>query len=252
MGRLGSHTERRGRVRISGLPAVRKPPPLSDDRFSNHVLTLLAGALATVGASFGLSFLGYGGTQAGLAVGSVLTSGGTWWIERGFRRSADLAKAKAAAIKRKGQPLSVTETHYIKAVVDAKHKRDRSVPWRSIAVTASLLAAVSTVFIVFIALAAGKPVSAIVQNKPAHGLLVPVSHETSPDSGPSVKTSTPTPSSSTPTKVAQKSATPTATPTPTRSVTSVSPTPAPSPTGSSPGVASPTSTVSSAGPMGSP
>lgn len=216
--------------------------PAEDDRFLSHVPTLLGSATATLIVTFGLSDFGYAGTLAGATGGAFLIGGGSWWMERWYRRALAKARALKDARQRKGAPLTEHETQYIAAVVDEKHKRvDRSmgIPWRLAGFGAGAVLLIVIAVIAIIELGVGKPVSAIVQGKPASGLLVPV---TPASSSPAPTESFTPPASPSPTATLTPSVSPSASP----SVSQSSPAPSVSPTATTaPPSATPASTLPS-------
>lgn len=190
------------------------------ESFTSHLPTILAGTTATVIATLGTSFLGYAGTIAGVAVGSLLTGGGAYWWERIYRKTGHRAKLIAEATKAKGAPLSGTETQHIHKIVDSADKvNHRNVPWKYVCLMAGSVFLGSLAVLAFIELGTGKPVSAIVQNQPAHGIVVPVATSqpqnttaptpTSPVTQPT--TFPPTPIPTTPTATPADTTPPTAT-----------------------------------------
>lgn len=208
------------------LQGYRYPAPVPQaEKFSAHLPAVLGATTATVGASLGTSYLGWAGTLTGLIAASLLTGGGAWWVERWYRRWAAKTRALAEARKRKGRPLSPDETSFIAAVSDEREKRaDRAagIPWRLAGMSAGVVLLATAAVILFIELGTGKPVSAVVQGKPAHGLLAPVGPSSEPSPSPSPTTGP----ASTPPVVASPSAslTPSLSPSPSPSVSPGSPT----------------------------
>jgi hypothetical protein len=137
------------------------------ERFSTHLPTLAATAAGTVLATISGGYLGIAGTMTGLVGGTFVTGAAAWWIDRGLRRSAALAKAKAAAVRRRGRPLTDAETVQLAAIVDASEARlPRVIPWRLIGISsaAAVIAGLGT--ITGLEVAYGNPVSAVVQQPP--------------------------------------------------------------------------------------
>lgn len=203
--------------------------PDSEESFLHHLPALLGSATATLIVTFGLSDLGYAGTLAGAAGGAVLIGGGSWWMERAYRKFATRARLLAAGRRQLGRPLTPEETQNIAAVVEFHHRRrNRGIPWRLAGLSAATVLVIVAAVIAVIEVSAGKPVSAIVQNQPASGLLVPV---TSPSPTESF-TPSPSPSltpSSSPTTALSPSLSPSASP----SVAQTTPAPSTSPAASS-------------------
>jgi hypothetical protein len=206
---------------------------MSDDKFSSHLPAVLASTTATIFATFGLSFLGVAGTLIGLVGGSFVTGAGAWWFERWYRRVTAVAKAKREAMRRRGRPLTSTETQMIERITDAKQPRVRGFPWKLASMCAGAALVIVAAVVVFIELGTGKPVSAVVQNKPAHGLFVPQPEPTvtithAPPT-PVYSTLTPSPSTSTSTPATVPATTPapatTVPVTPTPAASTVTPTP---------------------------
>jgi hypothetical protein len=138
--------------------------------FGSHVPSLAASAGGTVLAATLASYLGPLGTVGGLIAGSLLSGTTAWLIERGLRRSSDLAREKAKAVRaRGGRPLTAHETQVITAIVNKHHRHIRWQPLAGIA-TGALVIATGT--LVMWEIAAGKPVAAVVQHRPGHGLTV--------------------------------------------------------------------------------
>lgn len=207
------------------LGPVALLPVAGNDGFLDHLPALIAAALAAVGVSIGLSYFGWAGTLIGLTLGTLVTGTVAWYVEKLIRRLSARTKALAEARKRKGAPLSETETSMISAVADEHVKRRyRRPPWQAIALGLSVVFVAAGALLVVIALSAGLPVGAIVHNTP-------------PSHTPTV-VPTVVPTSSVPTFSASPS--PTFAPSPSLPATTTPPSPSPSPTGSSP-APSPTS-----------
>lgn len=146
---------------------------MPDEHFSSHLPALLASTTATLVATFGLSFLGAGGTLAGLVGGSLVTGVGAWWFERWFRKTAAVARTRSDWMRRRGRPLTDTETQMIERIAEAKHPRIRGFPWRLASLGTAVILVATGAVIAVIELGTGKPVSAVVQSKHSHGLFVP-------------------------------------------------------------------------------
>jgi hypothetical protein len=181
---------------------VADAPP----RFTAHVPALAASAGGTVLAAVAASYLGPLGTIGGMLAGSILSGSAAWWIERALRRSTDLARAKAKAVRQRGgRPLTEHETQVITAIVHDRHRHRHWKPLAGIAAGALIIAAGT---ITMWEIAAGRPVAAIVQDKPGHGLTL--------QGGTTVPQ--------------RAAAAPSPTPTPSPSLTTLTPSPAPTPT----------------------
>jgi hypothetical protein len=116
-----------------------------------------------------------------MVIGSLASGTASWWAERGIRRSAALATARAEAIRARDRPLhpgedaAVTQAAVITrdtAAAGSGHGRLRPrLRWRWAGPAAFILAAFVGCAIVVTVLegAAGEPLSAVVQGKPGHG-----------------------------------------------------------------------------------
>lgn len=198
------------------------------EKFTAHLPAVLAATAATVLASLGTSFLGWAGTLAGVITASLVTGGGAWWAERWLRRSTARARALTEARRRKGRPLSPDETSYIAAITDEREKRrHRGIPWKLAGMSAAAVLAGTTAVIAFIELGTGKPVSAVVQGHPGHGLVVPVVQSSVPEPA-ATPSATLTPSQGPPSSAPPPSATPS--PPATSPATTPPPSPPASPT----------------------
>jgi hypothetical protein len=187
---------------------------------------MTAATAATVAATLGTSFLGVAGTLTGVVAASLITGGGAWWFERWLRRWTAKTRALAEARRRKGRPLRPEETHFIAAVSNEQQdqtNRVRGIPWRLAGASAGVVLLAAVAVILFIELGTGKPVSAVVQGKPASGLLAPVStpepsqtFTPAPKSTPAAKSpsATPSPSVSPSASPSVSPGTPSATPSP--------------------------------------
>ena len=174
-------------------------------RFTQHIPALAASAGGTLILAVAASYLGPLGTVGGMAAGSIVSGTAAWWIERALRRSADLAKAKAKAVRaRGGRPLTAHETQVITAIVHKRHRHRNWTPLAGIAAGALIIAAGT---ITMWEIAAARPVAAIVQHRPGHGLTIggqvgpPVpraapatSPAPTPSPDPTATTGSPTPS----------------------------------------------------------
>lgn len=197
------------------------------EKFTAHLPAVLAATAATVLASLGTSFLGWAGTLAGVITASLVTGGGAWWAERWLRRSTARARALTEARRRKGRPLSPDETSYIAAITDEREKRrHRGIPWKLAGMSAAAVLAGTTAVIAFIELGTGKPVSAVVQGHPGHGLVVPVVQSPEPAASQATPSATLTPSQE------PSPSSPAASVTPSPPATPAATTPPPSPSAS--------------------
>jgi hypothetical protein len=152
-------------------------PQAKSETFRSHLPAIVAATTGTVLAAFLGSLIGAAGTIVGMVIGSLASGTWSWWAERGIRRSAALAAARAEAIRARGRPLHTSEeaaiTQAAAVTVEAAavsggngrpHRR-----WAS--PVAFIVAAFIGCAIVVTLLegAAGKPLSAVVQGKPGHG-----------------------------------------------------------------------------------
>jgi hypothetical protein len=134
--------------------------------FRGHVPTLVATAGGTVAAAFVGGLLGAAGTVIGLLLGSLISGTAAWWIDLALRRTADLARQKAAFTRRHRRAPRPDETAVMQAVAA---RRQRLSP-RLIGLIGALGFIAAVAALTVIELGAGKPVSAIVQDKPGSGL----------------------------------------------------------------------------------
>lgn len=185
----------------------------SNDGFLDHLPAIIAAALGAVGTSVGLSYFGVAGTLLGLILGTLVTGTIAWYAERLIRRGQERARAVAEARKRKGAPLTDTETQYIHAVADERHKRRWGrIPWQVAALGGGAVLGLAGLVLVVIALSVGRPVGAIVR-PPVHTHKV-----TPPATQPAVVPTTPASSSIVPTTAPPTTIPPT-TPAPTPDAT---------------------------------
>src|SRR6185437_8084190 len=158
---------------------------------------------------------------AGIVIGSLASGTASWWAERGIRRSAALAAARAEAIRARGYPLHPGEHAAViqaaaitrdTAAAGSGHDRPRRrLRWRWAGPAAFIIAAFigGALVVTLLEGAAGKPLSAVVQGKPGHGTTLggtvgkaaPASPSPGPSSTPSASvtgsgTASTTPSSS--------------------------------------------------------
>ena len=219
----------------------------ADDKFTNHILTVLAAACGTVGAAVAGSFLGTGGTLGGMFIGSALSGTAAYWVERTMRRAKAITAAKARAVReRGGRPLTVHETQIVSAEAIARYERAHTSRiyrrrwYRRPVVTMSALGlALGLVAVGTWELAAARSISDITNPAPSssapapkvtptvtitrHTVITrPRRHSTAPVT-PSPVITTPTPSaepSTSPPPTGSPSASPSASPTHTHQVTS--------------------------------
>ncbi len=113
-----------------------------------------------------------------MVVGSLASGTCSWWAERGIRRSAAAAAARAEAIRARGRQLHPHEAAAIgQAAADAqdivsygRHGRPR--PRRRRTGPAAVIAAAfigCALAVTVLEGAAGKPLSAVTQGRPGHG-----------------------------------------------------------------------------------
>jgi hypothetical protein len=209
---------------------------VSDSSFTSHLPALAGGIAGTIASAVGASFLplGIAGTTLGLAAGSAIFGVTAWYIERATRHAAELARARARAVRLRGRPLTDHETQVI-AVQVRQRERRRGVHWRIPAALAGGALMASAAVMTGWSLAAGQPVSSIVGPPPAHHASPPPSLTPAPTATVTSPSPTPTPTVTSPP--------PSASPSPSPSVTSPSPT--------SPGL-SPSVTVTSPVPSSPP
>jgi hypothetical protein len=144
--------------------------PTKPETFRSHLPAIVSTAAGTVLAAVIGSLMSTAGTIVGMAIGSVVSGSCSWWAERGIRRSATIAAARAAAFRARGRPLSPEEDAAVTQVVAAVHGRAR--PRRRWVGPAALIAAAFIacgITVTALESAVGKPLSALVQGKPGHG-----------------------------------------------------------------------------------
>jgi len=172
-------------------------PQAKPETFRSHLPAIVAASTGTVLAAVLGSLIGTAGTIVGMVIGSLASGTCSWWAERGIRRSAALATARAEALRSRGYHVhpgghyeitaaaaAVTQAEVtkaggtqaggtqaeVRAVGARRHGRpSRSRRWAGPA--AFIVAAFigCAVVITLMEVAAGKPVSAVVQGKPGHG-----------------------------------------------------------------------------------
>jgi hypothetical protein len=164
------------------------------ETFRSHLPAIVAATTGTVIAAVLGSLIGTAGTIVGIVIGSLASGTCSWWAERGIRRSAALATARAETLRAHAYHLhpgdaTVTEaargeatvTHAavtkdedtastVRTAGSGRHGRPGSRRrW------AGPLAFIGAAFVggaLVVTLmegAAGKPLSAVVQGKPGHG-----------------------------------------------------------------------------------
>ncbi len=215
----------------------------ADDKFKDHIFTVLAAGCGTVGAAVAGSFLGTGGTLIGMFLGSALSGTGAYWAERTLRRGKAIAAAKTKAVReRGGRPLTIHETQIVSAEAIAKYERAHTSRtyrrrWyrRPVVAMSALGLALGLVAVGAWELAAARSLSDITNPAPAPAPTVTITHNTTINR-PRRHTPAPT-------------LTPTLTPTPTTSPTltpaSVEPSTSPPPTDTPSPSPSPTHSLSS-------
>jgi len=216
-----------------------KPDTVSDsakrETFRSHLPAIAAATAGTVLATVLGSLIGVAGTLVGITIGSLLSGTISWWTERGLRRSAAVATARAEAIRARGRPLHPDEDAAVARVAAAWHDQGRR--RRRWAGPAAFIVAAfigCALPLTLLEHAAGKPLSAVVQGEPGHGTTLgggvsgaPASHSPSPQpsasatgpgataasSTPSGASSSPAASATAPAATTPGSITPSATPT---------------------------------------
>ena len=224
-------------VKPETVSASAKP-----ESFRSHLPAIAAATAGTVLATVLGSLIGVAGTLVGIVMGSLLSGTISWWAERGLRRSAAVATARAEAIRTRGRPLHPEEDAAVSQAAAASHGRGRRHRrWAGPAafIVAAFIGCASP--LTFLEHAAGKPLSAVVQGQPGHGTTL----GGGVSGGPATHSPSPSPSAS-----ATGSATASST-----APGSVSSSPAASPTavGTGPGSTGPaSSTPTSAAPSSTP
>ena len=246
-------------------------PQAKAETFRSHLPAIVAATTGTVLAAILGSLIGAAGTIAGMVIGSLASGTASWWAERGIRRSAALATARAEAIRARGRPLhpdedaavtqaavitqdaAVTQAAVIThdaAAADSGPGRPRS-RRRWAGPAAFIVAAFIGCALVVTLLegAAGKPLSAVVQGKPGHGTTLgggAVGKAAQPSPSPTPSGST----TATPSTSATGSGTASATPSGAGISPAASTAPATAPGSTSPASSTPNSATPSATPTG--
>jgi hypothetical protein len=157
-------------------------PQANAETFRSHLPAIVAATTGTVLAAILGSLIGAAGTIVGMVIGSLASGTFTWWAERGIRRSAALATARAEAIRARGRPLHTGEdaviTQAAAVTVDAAgpggnggnggNGRPRR-RWAGPAAFIAVAFIAGAIVVTLLEGAAGKPLSAVVQGKPGHG-----------------------------------------------------------------------------------
>jgi hypothetical protein len=215
-------------------PAKKGRPDLVPRPRPSHVAGQV---LATLTASFALSFLGTAGTITGLALGAALSA----VLPTAYENAMELSRHKAKlALERKRQAGSSTgfaaDYEYLFRSSETARKPACRMPWKRVGLAAALLFVCSAAAITAAEALAGKPVSAVVTGTHGSGYTFGGGYTApAPASPPPTRSATPpvtvTPSVSPP--VSPTSATPAATPSAATTAPSVT-TPSSSPTGATP------------------
>ena len=151
-------------------------PEARPETFRSHLPAIVAAATGTVLAAILGSLIGAAGTIAGIVIGSLASGTASWWAERGIRRSAALATARAEVIRARGHQLhpgadaAATQAAVVtKADAGGAGQPARRRRWAGpVAFIAAALIGGALV-VTLLEGAAGKPLSAVVQGKPGHG-----------------------------------------------------------------------------------
>jgi len=165
-------------IMTSDTATPESKPQAKPETFRSHLPAIVAATTGTVLAAVLGSLIGAAGTIAAMVIGSLASGTASWWAERGIRRSAALATARAEAIRARGRPLhpdedaAVTQATVVTldaAAAPGGNGRPHRRRWAGPA--AFIVAAFIGCAIVVTLLegAAGKPLSAVVQGKPGHG-----------------------------------------------------------------------------------
>jgi hypothetical protein len=211
------------------------------ESFRSHLPAIAAATAGTLLATILGSLIGVAGTLVGITTGSLLSGTISWWTERGLRRSAAVATARAEAIRARGRPLHPDEDAVVAHA--AAHTRDRRHRRWAGPVAFIVVAFIGcAVPLTLLEHATGKPLSAVVQGQPGHGTTLGggvsgarASHHPSPSPSPSARAT----GSATATSTAPGS-------------TSSSPAVSPTPTGTATASASSASTGPASTPPSSP
>lgn len=147
--------------------------PAKPESFRSHLPAIAAATAGTLFATLLGSLIGVAGTLVGITIGSLLSGTISWWTERGLRRSAAVATARAEAIRTHGRPLHPDEDAVVAKVAAASHDRGRQ-HRRWVGPAAFIVAAFigCAVPLTLLEHATGKPLSAVVQGKPGDGTTI--------------------------------------------------------------------------------
>jgi hypothetical protein len=147
------------------------------ESFRSHLPAIAAATAGTLFATLLGSLIGVAGTLVGITIGSLLSGTISWWTERGLRRSAAVATARAEAIRAHGRPLHPDEDAVVAKVAAASHDRGRQ-HRRWVGPAAFIVAAFigCAVPLTLLEHATGKPLSAVVQGKPGNGTTLGGGH----------------------------------------------------------------------------
>ena len=170
-------------IMTSDTATPETKPPAPPETFRSHLPAIVAATTGTVLAAILGSLIGAAGTIAGIVIGSLASGTASWWAERGIRRSAALATARAEALRAGGYQLhpgghaAVTHADAVTqdsaAVTRASAGRHSSPrPPRHWAGPVAFIVAAfvgGALVVTLLEGAAGKPLSAVVQGKPGHG-----------------------------------------------------------------------------------
>jgi hypothetical protein len=174
-------------------------PQTKPETFRSHLPAIVAATTGTVLAAILGSLIGTAGTIVGMVIGSLAAGTCSWWAERGIRRSAALATARAETLRahgyhlRPGDVTTVTQeavaaqeavaTHETVVAHDTAATQDTTVVpgggrhgrsrrrsrWAGPAAIIGAAFIGCAVAVTLVEGAAGKPLSAVVQGKPGHG-----------------------------------------------------------------------------------
>ena len=166
-------------IMTSDTAKAQTKPEARPETFRSHLPAIVAATTGTVLAAILGSLIGAAGTIAGIVIGSLASGTCSWWAERGIRRSAALAAARAEAIRARDRPLHPGENAAVTqaaVVTQDTAAASRGHGWwrprRRWAGPAAFIAAAFIGCVIVVTLlegAAGKPLSAMVQGKPGHG-----------------------------------------------------------------------------------
>lgn len=236
-------------------------PQIKPETFRSHLPAIAAATTGTVLATILGSLIGAAGTIVGMVIGSLASGTCSWWAERAIRRSATIATARADAIRARGRQLHPSEDAAVTRVATAMATRprprqngrpDRRRRWAGPAAFIAVAFIGCALVVTMIEGAAGKPLSAVTQDRPGHGTTFGGGAV-----GPASPASPSPATSGSSSPAASASATGTGATTPATSSASGSPsastTPTPTDSGSTaPASPAPSTTVPAATPAGTP